>query len=179
MLHPLALHVPWLKRDKLVFVSFLREEEKLEWDLKSDVKTGFAEKSHWSSESHPEQLRPPGTEPKGYSCDFSLPSESSHSVTFPGVCPGFSFKKGWGEALRTILYQTPLPCILWAWKLRHLCLHSLNLLDILPCTFSVKRISCWFPFLKTDLTKWWTASNFIKLNACAELLAGFGPYACM
>lgn len=65
MLHPLALHVPWLKRDKLVFVSFLCEEEKLEWDLKSDVKTGFAEKSHWSSERHPEQLRPPGMELKG------------------------------------------------------------------------------------------------------------------
>lgn len=47
MLHLLARHVPWLKRDKLVFVSFLCKEE-LEWDLKPNVKTAFAEKVHWS-----------------------------------------------------------------------------------------------------------------------------------
>lgn len=41
----------------------------------------FCCESHWKSESHPEQLRPPGREVKGNGCNVSLPSES-HDVTF-------------------------------------------------------------------------------------------------
>lgn len=134
----------------------------------------FCCQSHWKSESHPEQLRPPGREAKGNGCNFSLPSES-HDITFLPGLSGFSYKKGWGEALCTHLCQTPPQCICWAWKLRHPPLLAFTEpAGHFAMHISVKRISCWFSFLETGITKWWTASNSIKLNACAQLLIGFG-----
>lgn len=133
MLHPLALHVPWLKRDKLVFVSFLHEEQKLEWDLKPGVKQVLLRKAlevrkpSWTAEATTE-----GTEAKWLW--LQPPFRRQPWRHLPGCAFWFSYKKGWGEALCTDFYQTSLQCVLWAWKLRHPCLHALKLPNILPCT---------------------------------------------
>lgn len=177
MLHPLALHVPWLKRDKLVFVFPLWRRRKVWVGFETQSEIRFCWESRWKSEKYSGDLRPPGRELKGNGCHFRFPSESSHYVTFSGVLSGFSCKKGW-STLRKPLSNSTTMHILSSETEASMPAFT-ELAGHFAMYFHVKRISYWFPFLKSDLAEQWTPSNSIKLNAHAQLLTGFGPYAFM
>lgn len=85
MLHPLALHVLWLKRDKLVFVSFLCTGDNSMREQVLQRKLLGVRKPYRTAEA-----RGKG---KGNGCNFGLPSASSHRITFKGVPSVFSLKK--------------------------------------------------------------------------------------
>lgn len=163
MLHGLALHVPWQKRDKLVFVS-LSTRRKVWAGFETWCENTFCCRSHWKSESHPEQ--------GGKWRETVAISASLQKATMSPFCKGFSYKKGGGEALCTPLCQTPPHCVCWAWKLRHPPLLAFT--EPAGHFAMHNRISCWFSLLKTGITKLWTASNSIKLNAFVQLFIGFG-----
>lgn len=163
MLHPLALHVPWLKRDKLVFVSLLCRGDNSMREQVLRRKLLGVRKPYRAAEA-----RGKG---KANGCNFGLPSASSHHVTTSPlrVCLLFlAWKKkkrmGWRTSHRSLSAFTTLYSELGSRGI-HAYIHS-----TWKGFFSVilhKKDLTQVPFLIM-----WTCKMMSRLNSCE------GQYVC-